>query len=290
MNPTQQSPMPKSPTLIPLLDEQLRLQPLRELLATISPRVIACSGGIDSLLLATIAHRQNPATTVVAHALSPAVPTEATARVKEWALREGWNLQLVSSGEFQSEDYLSNPVNRCYHCKSHLYSSLEQLAANNTGGATLLSGANLDDLGEYRPGLIAAAENAVRHPYIEASIGKQMIRAIARHLHLPFAELPASPCLASRLYTGTRVTAERLKAIELGETLIRQSTGIEVVRCRIRENQMFIETGAADRERISSELLATICAAVRLVEPAIATVELDAEPYRSGRAFLVSQS
>lgn len=287
MSSTRNTQM-NTPALIPVQDEQLRLQPLRELLAGISPRVIACSGGIDSLLLATVAHQQAPAATVVAHALSPAVPGEATARVKQWAAQEGWNLQLVASGEFHSEAYLSNPVNRCYHCKSHLYGSLDQLAASIASGATLLSGANLDDLGEYRPGLIAATENAVRHPYVEAGIDKSMIRSIARHLRLPFADLPASPCLASRLYTGTRVTAERLQAIELGESLIRQGTSIEVVRCRIRENQMLIEVGVEDRQHISTELLVRISAAVQRVEPGIDSVELDAKPYRSGRAFLVN--
>jgi len=274
--------------LIPVQDEQLRLPHLNELLASISHRVIACSGGIDSLLLATVAHRQSPANTVVAHALSPAVPGEATARVKQWAALEGWNLHLVSSGEFHSEAYLSNPVNRCYHCKSHLYGSLDQLADTIASGAILLSGANLDDLGEYRPGLIAATENAVRHPYVEAGIDKSMIRSIARHLHLSFADLPASPCLASRLYTGTRVTAERLQAIEVGEQLIRQNTCVEVVRCRIRENLMLIEVGAEDRQHISTELLVIISAAVQRIEPGINSVELDAEPYRPGRAFRVT--
>src|SRR5690606_35929111 len=134
----------------------------------------------------------------------------------------------VTTGEFQSEDYLSNPSNRCYHCKSNLYSSLEQLAGTVSGGTTLLSGANLDDLGEYRPGLMAAAEKQVRHPFIEAGIDKAMIRAIARHLKLPFAELPASPCLASRLYTGTRVTPARLRAVEVSEMLVRENAGIAV--------------------------------------------------------------
>lgn len=272
---------------IPLLDEQLRLYPLQTVLATIAPRVIACSGGIDSLLLATVAHRQRPDATLVAHAVSPAVPGEATARVESWAAREGWNLEIVTSGEFRSEAYLSNPVNRCYHCKSNLYDSLDQLAATTGAGATLLSGANLDDLGEYRPGLIAAAENGVRHPFVEAQIDKAMIRAIARHLRLPFAELPASPCLASRLYTGTRVTQQRLRAVEAGELLIRERTGIGVVRCRLRENDMVVEVGSDHRHHIVRELLDEVLAAARAGDPAIASVELDPEPYRAGRAFLV---
>ena len=268
-------------------DERRRLQALRGLLGGIGPRVVACSGGIDSLLLATVAHRQDPAATVVAHAVSPAVPADATARVEDRAAREGWSLTLVRSGEFQNEAYLGNPANRCYHCKTSLYDALGQLETAVTAGATLLSGANLDDLGEYRPGLIAAAERGVRHPFVEAGIGKSAIRAIARHLGLPFAALPASPCLASRLYTGTRVTAGRLAAIEAGEALIRRRTGIGVVRCRVREQDMIVEIDDADRDRLSEELLDAVFAAARRHEPGIAGVRLDPKPYRPGRAFLV---
>src|SRR5207249_1462817 len=116
-----------------------------------------------------------------------------------------WQLQLVHSREFDDEQYLANPRNRCFHCKRHLYGELAALSARlpEFEGWTLLSGANLDDLGEYRPGLEAAAERAVRHPFIETGIGKAQIRAIARVAGLSFSELPASPCLASRLYTGT---------------------------------------------------------------------------------------
>jgi uncharacterized protein len=269
------------------IDAAARLAALEAVLAEIPQRVIACSGGIDSLLLATVAHRQGR-TTVVAHAVSPAVPMAATARVREAAEREGWQLHLVTSGEFQSEDYLSNPSNRCYYCKSNLYSSLEQLAGIGEVGATLLSGANVDDLGEYRPGLIAASESGVRHPYIEAGIDKAAIRAIARHLQLPYADLPASPCLASRLYTGTRVTPQRLRAVESGEMVIRELTGIEVVRCRVRENEMFIEVPREQCVLIDASVLAAVQHAVQQHEPAIVSVALDPEPYRSGRAFIVA--
>ncbi|MGE0385604.1 MAG: ATPase [Gammaproteobacteria bacterium] len=267
------------------------LAALGSLLAGIAPRIVACSGGIDSLLLATIAHRADPRRTVITHARSPAVPAEAGQRLAHWAAREGWNVQYLASGEFADEQYLANPVNRCYFCKSHLYTVLDALAAaadRFERGATVLSGANVDDLGEYRPGLDAAREHAVRHPFIEAGIRKQDIRAIARSLDLPFSEIPASPCLASRLYTGTRVTAARLRAVDHGEMLVRGETGIGVVRCRIDGVRMLIEVGAADRERISAALLARLAAEVRAIEPGIETVEFDPQPYRPGRAFVAS--
>jgi hypothetical protein len=141
-----------------------RLARLEQVIAAISPRIIACSGGIDSMLLATVAHRGEPGATTVAHAISPAVPAAATSRVQAWAQREGWRLEIVRSGEFDSEDYLSNPVNRCYYCKSKLYDSLDRIARAIGAESTLMSGANTDDLGEYRPGLNAAQEHAVRPP------------------------------------------------------------------------------------------------------------------------------
>lgn len=258
---------------------------IHTILATLDHTVVACSGGIDSTLLAVVAHRRAPGRVTVAHAISAAVPPEATARVRALAAQEGWVLSIVRSGEFADENYLSNPVNRCYFCKSNLYDSLMQIAAAHHSG-TVVSGANLDDLGEYRPGLDAAAERGVRHPWIEAQFAKTDIRSLARELALPFADLPSSPCLASRLYTGTRVTAERLRAVHACETLIRQQTGLDVVRCRVRGDMLIVEVAEADRPTITAQLLADLRAVAASEEPGITTALLDAEAYRPGRAFV----
>ncbi|MEY4269787.1 MAG: hypothetical protein RLZZ58_1003 [Pseudomonadota bacterium] len=261
-------------------------QRIEAILDAIGPLVIACSGGIDSMLLAMISHRRAPSQTGIAHAISPAVPDEGTARVQDWAVREGWALHTVRSGEFEDERYLSNPVNRCYFCKSNLYASLQMIGDSLGTHGTIVSGANLDDLGEYRPGLIAASEQGVRHPWIEAEIGKADIRALAGELALPFADLAASPCLASRLYTGTRVTPERLRAIYVCEALIRERTGIAVVRCRIRAERMIVEVGDADRHRIAAALLGDVLALAIMHEPALKEALLDEAAYQPGRAFV----
>ncbi len=252
----------------------------------IGPIVVACSGGIDSTLLAWITHRKMDAPVTVAHAISPAVPPEATERVKALAGEEGWDLQIVQSGEFADEEYLSNPVNRCYFCKSNLYSSLQEIVAQLAGHGTIVSGANLNDLGEYRPGLDAASENNVRHPWIEAEFSKEDIRELARSFDLPFAELPASPCLASRLYTGTRVTASRLKAIHAAENLVKERTSLDVVRCRLDGDSMRIEVPSGHRSKIDPALLEDVGLSIAAIEPAILRVELDALPYQPGRAFV----
>lgn len=263
------------------------LDRLRAQLSLVPARVIACSGGIDSMTLATVAHELAPATTVIAHAVTAAVPTEATSRVMRFSADRNWNLELVESGEFDDERYLSNPVDRCYYCKTNLYQALEPVVAHMASHeAVVLSGANLDDLSDYRPGLIAADEHGVRHPFVEAEVTKAEIRAIARELDLDIAELPASPCLASRLYTGTRVDAGKLRAIELGEATLHALTGVDVVRCRIRGDRVTIEVPTDERALVTADVLAGIGRVMTSVVPSLEAPVLDDRPYRAGQAVL----
>ena len=256
-------------------------------LSGVTPRAVACSGGVDSMLLATVAHRRDPTATTIVHDVTPAVPSTATARVLDHTERNGWTLRLVSSEEFDDERYLANPRNRCYFCKDHLYDAMSHVvaAAPTTDDAVMLSGTNVDDLGEYRPGLIAAEEHGVRHPYAELGITKSDIRRIAGSLGLDFADLPASPCLASRLYTGTRVTANRLRAIEIGEDLLRRRTGRDVIRCRIDGTTVRVESASDSSGAISDDVLHSVLRAMQLVEPPLQAIEADPRGYRPGRAF-----
>lgn len=247
---------------------------------------VACSGGIDSLLLAHVGYASAGARLQVVHAISPAVPPEATARVLEQGRHHGWAVRTVETGEFTDENYLANPVDRCFHCKSHLYATLSAIASFSGHNSTVVSGTNTDDLGEFRPGLRAAVQYGVRHPYVETGISKSDIRAMARHLGLPFAELPASPCLASRLYTGTRVTTERLQFIHYAERIVREATGCAVVRCRIRGDAMHVEVPLADQSRVSHAVLDSIRDAARQALPELRSVSLDDRGYASGRAFV----
>lgn len=263
----------------------MRHERLVEVLATIPRRIVACSGGLDSLVLADVAHELDPAGTVVAHSVTPAVPVAATDRVRAAAEELGWNLMLVTSAEFSDERYLANPVNRCYFCKSNLYDELARIHAE-TGGGVLLSGANVDDLGEYRPGLIAAAEHAARHPFVEAGITKTDVREIALARARDWHALPASPCLSSRLYTGTAVTPAVVKAVEAGESELRRLTGIQVARCRVRGTSVLVEVGEHDRHFVDVAVLARVTEAMRRRDPTLEHAVLDSRPYGPGRAFV----
>lgn len=247
-------------------------------LDALGPCAIAVSGGVDSLTLATFAARLG-LDAVMVHAVSPAVPSAATARVRERAAADGWSLRVVDAGEFADERYLANPANRCFHCKSSLYGTMARLA----GARALLSGTNTDDLGDWRPGLEAAAARGVHHPYVEADMDKAAVRALADALGLPeVAAMPASPCLSSRVETGLRIDATELALIDRVETALRELLpGIDL-RCRRRAGGREVEIAgealdaldAAARERIADAILR------------VAGRDLPLVPYRRGSAFL----
>lgn len=216
---------------------------LADVLSALDDITVAVSGGVDSVTLACFAHRLLGGERVyVVHAASPAVPADAQPRIRQLATQEGWNLDVVGAGEFDDPNYKANPINRCFYCKTNLYRTLVGLRH----GRTVVSGTNCDDLGDYRPGLIAARDFAVRHPFVEAGLCKQDVRQLASDLSLPeFAALPASPCLSSRVETGLAIDADQLALIDAIETWLKQRLSPETVRCRVRRRGIVIELDAA---------------------------------------------
>lgn len=226
-----------------------RLYPdLARVLQPMGPVAVAVSGGVDSLTLAAAAHDIFGSDFVAFHAVSPAVPPRATERVERLASEIGWPLQIVDAGEFNNDRYLANEVNRCYHCKSSLYG---RIAASTN--LQIVSGANTDDLSDFRPGLTAADEHGVRHPFVESGIGKAGIRAIARHIGLGnVAELPAAPCLSSRLETGITVTPSRLRFIDEVEEYAKGLLSPETVRCRVFAERIEIQLDPTSLARVQA--------------------------------------
>ena len=213
------------------------LRRLEAVIADIGPLAVAVSGGVDSMTLAVTAHRVLGNDARMLHAFSPAVPVEASRRVREYANREGWRLDLIDANEFADADYVANPHDRCFYCKTNLYSTM----ADAVDGV-LVSGTNSDDLGDYRPGLRAAADFGVRHPYVEADMNKDAVRALTRELGMhDIAGLPASPCLSSRVETGLAIDPRVLDAIYHAERLVQRELTPKTARCRVRHEAVVIE-------------------------------------------------
>ncbi|MDH3663499.1 MAG: adenine nucleotide alpha hydrolase [Alphaproteobacteria bacterium] len=263
----------------PLLD---RLDALHRCLDDSAAAAVAVSGGVDSMTLAFIAHRRLGERVSMFHAVSPAVPAAATERVKAYAEREGWALFVLDAGEFADERYMANPANRCFFCKTNLYGTLAARTSDQ-----LLSGTNLDDLGDWRPGLKAAEAEGVRHPFVEAGIDKSSVRRLAAHFALSdLAELPAAPCLSSRIETGLRIDALLLPGIDRVETLLRERLSPETVRCRLRKGGVVIELDQATFDRLDASGRQALTSEIATILDAAAAGGIDFEPYRRGSAFL----
>jgi len=244
------------------------------------PRLaIAVSGGVDSMTLAHVAQRRARVAATMFHAAGPAVPAAAGARVAAHAARHGWALVVLDAGELADARYRANPIDRCYYCKSNLYARIRAAT-----GDAIAAGTNLDDLGDFRPGLRAAAEHGVVHPYIDAGIAKETVYALARRLDLAdLDELPAQPCLASRVETGIAIAPDDLAFIDAVEARVARLLGRRaVVRCRVTHGGVAIELGDVDDAAVVALAHGAGAEACRNTGRAFAGVR----PYRRGAAFL----
>jgi len=240
---------------------------------------IAVSGGVDSMTLAHIAYARFPAAARVVHAISPAVPAAATARVRCHAARHGWALSEIDAGEFADPRYRANPLDRCYFCKVNLYDRIAQVTR-----LPIASGTNRDDLGDFRPGLRAAAERRVVHPFVEAGIGKSDIYAMARHLGLDdLADLPAQPCLASRIETGISVERDDLALVERIEAeLAQRLPRASAVRCRVTRGGIVVECAPLPEADEQTAIAARLAGLIEAAGRSFAGIR----SYRRGSAFL----
>ena len=255
-----------------------RIEQIEARIRSLGSCVVAFSGGVDSSLVAALAARALGERALAVTAVSPALATGELDGARDVAHAIGISHETITTAELAREGYRANGRDRCYHCKSELYDHLCALAARRRYGA-VLSGANADDVGDWRPGLTAAAEHGVIHPLLEASIGKDEVRELARQLGVPSAEKPASPCLASRIPYGTEVDPAVLAQIDRAESAVK-ALGYGVLRVRHYGDVGRVELDEPELATLTAERRRRIVEAVSAA--GYAEVAISDEPFRSG--------
>jgi len=227
---------------------------LEALLRKLDSVIVAFSGGVYSALLLKVAYGVLRENVLAVTADSPSLPRRELAQAKRVAAKIGARHMIVPTEEMSVENYVKNPANRCYFCKSELYSKLGEVAKREKI-KFIANGTNLDDLGDYRPGLQAAAEFHVISPLKDAQLTKAEVRALAQRLHLEVWDKPASPCLSSRIPYGSEVTPQKLAMIEAAEEFLKR-LGIRELRVRHFGIKARIEVNRGDFEIIHQNLRA----------------------------------
>jgi len=260
-----------------------KLEQLRAILRSYGSCVIAYSGGVDSVFLALVAHQELGNKSLAVIADSASLPRRELAEALEIAENFGFPVRIVKTAEFDNPEYLKNPQNRCYFCKSELFTELEPLAKAE-GFAVIAYGENASDVGDFRPGAKAAGEFQVRAPLKEAGLTKAEIRDYSAKLGLPTSDKPQMACLSSRIPYGENVTPEKLRMIEAAENALRD-LGFHDVRVRhheLKNGQLArIELGADELARVfQNGASAKVVEACKAAGYTHATVDL--EGYRRG--------
>jgi pyridinium-3,5-biscarboxylic acid mononucleotide sulfurtransferase len=258
---------------------------LIELIRGYGSCAVAFSAGVDSTVVAKGAKLALGDRAVAVTGASSSLATGELDEARRLAELIGIRHEVLATDEFADPNYLKNGPDRCYFCKTELYDTIEPLA-RRLGLAVIANGANLDDARDYRPGMTAAAEHAVRSPLIECGFGKAEVRALAAEWQLPIWDKPAMPCLSSRIAYGEQVTPERLAMIDGAERFLR-AAGLRELRVRYHKGDLArIEVSAEALPRLCAEPLRTQLVA-ELKRLGFKYLTLDLEGFRSGSQNLV---
>jgi uncharacterized protein len=255
---------------------------LLELLGQFARCVVAYSGGVDSAVVAKAAHLVLGARAIAVTGVSDSLAAGELDRATETARQIGIRHQVLYTQEFSRPQYLRNAPDRCYHCKTELYERLKEwLQQVGLAGATIVNGANADDLGDYRPGMQAAAEHRVFSPLAECGMTKVQVRQLAAEWDLPVWDKPATPCLSSRVAYGLEVTPARLAMIDRAEQWLR-NRGFPICRVRYLAGDVArVEVPLGEVPRLCDPALHEELVA-HLLSLGFAQVSVDPAGFRSG--------
>ena len=261
---------------------------LNELIAWFEDKtkvMIALSGGVDSALVAYAAFQALGSSAIAVTADYKTLSEDELFSAKQVCSEIGIEQLLLDYSELENEEFVKNDSNRCFHCRMELGDHLIELAKKHNV-KIIVDGTNLDDLGDYRPGIQALRDNGIRSPLVETKFSKSQIRDIVKSVGLSVYDRPSNSCLASRIPWGQRVTAEKLTRIEFGETLVKQLTNLKQVRVRDFDGSAKIEV---DKEMISvldKNTMNQITKKLKLI--GFSSVEIDKDGYKPGKINVIA--
>lgn len=247
--------------------------------------IIALSGGVDSALVAYAAHQALGSSALAVTADYKTLAQEELDSAKKICQEIGIRHTIISYDELENPDFVKNDQNRCFHCRSELSEHLIRLARKENI-AVIVDGTNIDDLGDYRPGIVALQNNGIRSPLVESNFTKSEVRDTAKSVGLSVYDRPSNSCLASRIPWGQRVTAERLARIEVGETFVKQMVGAKQVRVRDINGMAKIEIGQDELDLL--RLVNTVELTTKLKSIGFESVTIDETGYRPGKINVIA--